>query len=256
MTREARKTVLEEIIRELPAVLLQARQERNDSADFRLDAWYDVLQSILGRVTNIFKTKSNMAYQYEKAMAFAGKISTKNMLQHRAVFSAALGVQFNPLTEAWLMPEMQLWASQNAQLITSLQQGYADDVAKAVRETVIRGGSIRDLTEHIRDRLEPGLEKKAAFIARDQVGTLNADLTQKRQTDAGVTKYIWRTAKDERVRGDPGGMYPSAEPSHFDREGKVYEWKNPPEGGHPGEDYNCRCTAEPDFSDLLAVWGF
>lgn len=46
--------------------------------------------------------------------------------------------------------------------------------------------------------------------------------------------YIWRTVKDSDVR-----------PAHAAREGKIFSWTNPPEGGHPGEDYNCRCWAEP-----------
>lgn len=45
--------------------------------------------------------------------------------------------------------------------------------------------------------------------------------------------YIWRTQRDNRVRS-----------RHAEHEGKIYSWDNPPEGGHPGEDYNCRCWAE------------
>ena len=47
-------------------------------------------------------------------------------------------------------------------------------------------------------------------------------------------QYIWRTVKDSDVR-----------PAHAAREGQTFSWTNPPEGGHPGEDYNCRCWAEP-----------
>jgi len=46
-------------------------------------------------------------------------------------------------------------------------------------------------------------------------------------------KYIWHTMGDGRVRS-----------SHADRDGKAFSWDNPPDGGHPGEAYNCRCTAE------------
>jgi len=47
-------------------------------------------------------------------------------------------------------------------------------------------------------------------------------------------KYIWRTQKDNKVRS-----------SHADRDGKIYDWDDPPPGGHPGEDFGCRCWAEP-----------
>ena len=46
--------------------------------------------------------------------------------------------------------------------------------------------------------------------------------------------YIWRTKKDDKVRS-----------KHAEREGEIFNWHVPPEGGHPGEDYNCRCWAEP-----------
>lgn len=46
--------------------------------------------------------------------------------------------------------------------------------------------------------------------------------------------YIWRTEHDEKVRG-----------AHAARDGKIFNFHNPPPGGNPGEDYNCRCSAEP-----------
>lgn len=53
--------------------------------------------------------------------------------------------------------------------------------------------------------------------------------------------YVWRTKKDDKVRD-----------SHREREGKVFNWHVPPEGGHPGEDHNCRCWAEAYRPDLMA----
>ena len=33
--------------------------------------------------------------------------------------------------------------------------------------------------------------------------------------------------------------------SHAGNNGKIFAWDNPPPTGHPGEDYGCRCWAEP-----------
>lgn len=44
--------------------------------------------------------------------------------------------------------------------------------------------------------------------------------------------YVWYTRGDEKVRD-----------THAERQGMVFSWDNPPEGGHPGEDYGCRCLA-------------
>jgi hypothetical protein len=51
-----------------------------------------------------------------------------------------------------------------------------------------------------------------------------------------TTHYIWRTAGDDKVR-----------PSHAANEGERFAWDNPPDTGHPGEDINCRCVAEPYY---------
>ncbi|GAB6054407.1 hypothetical protein JCM17960_32270 [Magnetospira thiophila] len=56
---------------------------------------------------------------------------------------------------------------------------------------------------------------------------LNDDTEQKQG------KYIWHTAGDSKVR-----------PAHAERDGKEFSWDDPPEGGHPGEELNCRCWAE------------
>jgi predicted chitinase len=46
--------------------------------------------------------------------------------------------------------------------------------------------------------------------------------------------YIWRSQDDARVRA-----------AHADHDDRAFAWANPPAGGHPGEAWNCRCTAEP-----------
>jgi SPP1 gp7 family putative phage head morphogenesis protein len=46
--------------------------------------------------------------------------------------------------------------------------------------------------------------------------------------------YIWRTRDDEKVR-----------PSHSANDGKIFSWDDPPPTGNPGDDFGCRCKAEP-----------
>lgn len=46
--------------------------------------------------------------------------------------------------------------------------------------------------------------------------------------------YIWRTKNDGNVR-----------PEHSILDGQMFTWDNPPSVGHPGDDYGCRCIAEP-----------
>lgn len=54
-----------------------------------------------------------------------------------------------------------------------------------------------------------------------------------------TTHYVWRTRGDGKVR-----------PSHAANDGKIFAWDDPPPTGHPGEDYGCRCTAEPFLANI------
>lgn len=53
-----------------------------------------------------------------------------------------------------------------------------------------------------------------------------------------TTHYIWRTARDERVRS-----------AHAANAGRVFAWGDPPATGHPGEAARCRCWAEPYYGN-------
>jgi len=74
-------------------------------------------------------------------------------------------------------------------------------------------------------------EYRAAFVQYLRKGTPIRFETKNTQP---TTHYVWRTRRDGKVRS-----------SHAEREGQVFSWDDPPEGGHPGADYGCRCTAEP-----------
>lgn len=128
----------------------------------------------------------------------------------------------------------------------SLIRGLATETARRI-ETALIGAMTTGLANRgIADILtrEFGLSRRrAALIARDQAGSFNGSLNRIRQQAMGVTQYQWSTSLDERVRGNPGGKYPNARPSHWGREGKTFKWSDPPSDGHPGQPINCRCTA-------------
>lgn len=80
---------------------------------------------------------------------------------------------------------------------------------------------------------------KARFLARNESMLLSAAIRDERYQDAGIVKYRWSTAGDERVRD-----------SHEELNGKVFYYDSPPiidtrtgQRGNPGQTYNCRCSA-------------
>lgn len=145
---------------------------------------------------------------------------------------------------------LKRWVEQNVSFITSIESGYFDDMESIVIEGFSKGRTPAAISADIQRRF--GVTKsKANLLARDQVGTLSADLTRVRQQSAGVEEYIWSSSGDERVRechrelngkkfryDDPPAMW------YMTKHGKVYSGRH----CNPGEDYQCRCVAKPVFN--------
>jgi SPP1 gp7 family putative phage head morphogenesis protein len=146
-------------------------------------------------------------------------------------------VGFDPRIDPALGPALRSFRSRNVALIKSI----ADDQLSRVRETLEQnfGLSVKDLATKLEEEFG-ATRSKAELIARDQTLKLNGELTQARQQGAGIDSYIWTTSNDERVRE-----------SHADQEGEIFRWDNPPpETGHPGRDFQCRCTPFPIIPEL------
>jgi hypothetical protein len=158
--------------------------------------------------------------------------------------------------EKWWAKTRMAWANENLTLI----RGATEEFLKKANDTIYR--SVRnswtwgDITSQLIGIGIGMSESRAALIARDQVGKLNGQLSKYRQTELGLNYYIWATAKDERVRGNPAGKYPEAEHPHFFMEGLLCDWRDSSicsydngktwvarpsgmEGLIPGEDIQC-----------------
>lgn len=180
------------------------------------------------------------------AGAFVKAADKAQKTQTEQALAKSLGVDFAKIIDSPAISEkVDLAIDVNASLIKSIGAEHWGKVGKAVLDNY-QGKLQGSLTDRL---LELGdiTENRAKFIARDQTAKLTGMLTQARQEENGIDEYVWRTAKDERVVGDPGGKYPEGSPGHMDhyeREGKVFSWDSPPPDGHPSEAYNCRCYAQ------------
>lgn len=136
------------------------------------------------------------------------------------------------------------WAEENTALITNLTQSYLSKITTAVNSGFRDGLSWREISKNI--RAETGVAKRRAdLIARDQVATMNMQVTKQRAADLEIKQFVWRTMEDQRVRGNPSGLYPKAKPSHYARNGKTYNWSDGAgaRDKFPGQAINCRCYA-------------
>lgn len=130
----------------------------------------------------------------------------------------------------------------------SLIRGVTDEVVRraevALTDLIVARASEREIADAF-DKAFGWGAARSRLIARDQSSKFWTTLNRIRQEQAGVTEYEWWTREDERVRGNPDGLYPRARPSHWDRHGKIFRWDRPPSDGHPGEPILCRCVARP-----------
>jgi SPP1 gp7 family putative phage head morphogenesis protein len=169
---------------------------------------------------------------------------------------STLGVEF-PVGEDWWPDARDTWAAQNYDLIYSDMRKYIGQVNDLTEKAVTSGLSVKELTKQIFALDDKITKSRANFIARDQVGKLNGQITQRRMEDVGLAMYIWETSGDERVR-----------PSHEMMDGGLCRWDNStvysqdggktwvprPSGAvllHPGMDYLCRCTAIAYWYELV-----
>lgn len=76
---------------------------------------------------------------------------------------------------------------------------------------------------------------KQHFEAKEEYKNLTAWLN----TAADAPLYVWITQGDDLVRAE-----------HAERDGGIFDMDNPPDGGNPGEAYNCRCMAVSVFNGI------
>lgn len=119
---------------------------------------------------------------------------------------------------------------------------FRKEVADVLRDGLERGQGIEQIARRLRERTAIS-QRRAALIARNELGTAAGQAMRESQREAGVERYIWRCASDKRVRGRPDGYYPKSSYNHWERDGQIFRWDRPPPDGHPGEAINCRCVA-------------
>jgi SPP1 gp7 family putative phage head morphogenesis protein len=172
------------------------------------------------------------------AKRFARETSEFHKAQMGAQIKAAISVDV-PFTDPKLFAMVEEFTAENVSLIRSIPRRMFDEVESTLLRDLRAGLRWEEIAPEIEDRFGVS-ESRAELIARDQVGKFFGEVNAQRQQDLGVEKYVWRTARDNRVREE-----------HMEREGKSYEWGELGADEEPGQPINCRCQAEPDLAALL-----
>ncbi|MCH1913080.1 minor capsid protein [Leptospira noguchii] len=133
---------------------------------------------------------------------------------------------------------------EQSSLASNAFRDHFDRVQKIVTDGLSKGLKYQDIALQIQNATGVS-ERRAEFWAKDQTGKFFSQQNKLRQTNAGFPGFVWRTQKDSKVRD-----------SHSHVADKFYKWGELPfvnrKGGlparlAPGDDYRCRCWAEPSW---------
>lgn len=218
----------------LPAAIDRSRQlvDRADSAEVPLRE----LDAVRIELTNGVLTPDGLG---QRIREFGQQTTTYQGSELQSQIKRGLGVQSPIMSDATIGPLLRDWISENVRLIKTIGSEHFGQIERLIASGTSSGRRHEEIRQQIVDRFGV-TQRRAALIARDQVGKFYGQVTRARNRELGIKRYTWRTSLDERVR-----------PEHVEREGKVYEWTDPPADGHPGYPINCRCTAEPILVDVL-----
>ena len=246
------KLLNEELKKKLPAMMAEYQKERH--GDSRFDDSQDLdakLRLLLQDVATALEKRIAEYGLDQKVEQIAKMAKNVSIREWKRAVKDTLGIDLldDYYKGEFFEEAIRRWIAENVLLIKSIPSETLGNMREIILGSYLKGSSIRDIQKAIQETYNVS-KRKAQLLARDQVATLNAQLTKAQQTDAGCKKYRWSDSRDGRVRD-----------CHKALNGKVFSWDNPPEMWyetkrgrvytgrrcHPGEDYCCRCVAIPVF---------
>lgn len=190
---------------------------KHDAADGRTEA-----QKLIDKAQAKF-VDNFQPHELERLASTFGEATTKfQKTQLDRQLRAAIGVGYNAI-EKPTTDRVPQWAAENADLITTIPERYFDRLRAQVEDAYESGMSTDELEDEIEESYGVS-ESDAARIARDQVGKLNGQVNQDRQESLGITRFVWQTMNDDRVRE-----------THAHLQGESFDWNDPPVDDVTGE---------------------
>jgi len=165
-----------------------------------------------------------------------GKLDSRSKQEFYARVAKATGIDVTALiAKEGLKSTTNALMLETAQWIKTLRDETFQTFTNNTLFAMSQGDSLSSVVDQF-DDIVKNRKNHAKFLARNQVQNYNSITTKVRAQNLGITKAVWETAGDERVR-----------PSHAARDGKEFDLA---EGLYsstdgvsllPGADYNCRC---------------
>lgn len=173
------------------------------------------------------------------AHGMAKRISAHQLGEIQRQSKAALGVDV-VFHDPKVQPLISGFVHENVSLIKKLQGSTLDELEAILTRAVSDGARAEAIAAQIEARFGIS-ERHARLIALDQVGKLNGQISEARNTELGIQSYNWISL-----------LVGNRRPEHVARHGKPFRYDRPPADGHPGRAICCRCLQQPVFDDIYA----
>jgi hypothetical protein len=135
--------------------------------------------------------------------------------------------------------------------ITKFTEENTVRLRELVKEAYDKGERSQGIQKIIEKNFKGITKNKAEFLARQEINLISVEFKKAKYTSAGINKYIWRCVHNPKDKSPNQHTPHNVRYFHGLLDGKVIDWNEPPivnikgERKHAGEDFNCRCIAQP-----------
>ena len=216
-----------------------------NQSEWVIDGIGDQLGVIFRRLNATFTGTAVAGFAQLTASQMVERTGNSNKNRFDRVVNKATGVNLGEIVAAEGLEDFTaLSINKNVSLIKSLPEQYLSQVETIVNNGLTSGARYSTIQKEIMGRVGSASSKLAGrikTIARNEVQTINAQLTLRRSEALGIKRGIYRTSDDEKVRK-----------CHDELDGVEYEIKKGAWSKSCGKfiqpgitDINCRCSYSP-----------
>ena len=167
---------------------------------------------------------------------YTGKVNRRNQSEFYRRVSTAVGISREELeaTEG-LTFQINAYQAETQQWVKKMRDDTLQMWTSNTLRLMAEGKGLPEILSQF-DGMVEQRKGHAKMVARTQIATFNSLTSKARAQNLGITKAVWRSSADERVR-----------PSHEGRNGKEFDLSkglySSLDGKTllPGTDYQCRC---------------
>jgi SPP1 gp7 family putative phage head morphogenesis protein len=198
------------------------RVDRQELKDKVLDdSWFADLERLLADWEMAVKRTFHVEHNKRLAKIYINKTDRYQKGKFVKLCEYGFGIDIGSMPEFQeYQPFINQKVRENTKLIGSLTVEQVAKIKKMLRTAVQEGLSVAQMVSRLGE-LDREEKRRASLIARNEIKNVTTQLTEERYKNLGIDMYEWQTSGDERVRGNPSGLYPKADPSHYDMDGKI-----------------------------------